>query len=456
MATKQTPVNTMELLQARLSKISEQVIVLENLAEAGDRPLSPEELKQIADYRAEFKDVEAQIAAKESSLEMAAKIATPLRRVTQPEPEPTNSNGGGDDVPQRQRVTGGDRPGVTRGSGGFISVGDFASAARKMAQGGRGDPRILNAPSSFGQEAVGADGGFAVPPDFRTEIMKQVMGEDSLFARTDQQVTSSNALTLPIDTNTPWDTSTGVQAAWVGESGTISGSKPSLKQLETKAHKLAALVPVTEELLADVPALTGYLNSKIADKFTSAINQAIVNGSGVGQPMGMMNAGCKVVVAKKGGQGAGTIIMENITKMWSRMYGKLRSNAVWLSNQDIEPQLQALVAPGPLFPAYLPPGGLSASPYSTLLGRPILPLEACATVGTEGDLILCDPSQYLTVIKAGGMRSDVSLHLYFDSDTMAFRFILRLGGQSYWPAPIARANGGNSLSPIVTLNSDRT
>jgi hypothetical protein len=54
------------------------------------------------------------------------------------------------------------------------------------------------------------------------------------------------------------------------------------------------------------------------------------------------------------------------------------------------------------------------------------------------------------------MRTDVSIHLYFDTDHVAFRFIMRLGGQSYWPAPIVRQNGSNTLSPIVTLNSSRT
>ena len=59
-------------------------------------------------------------------------------------------------------------------------------------------------------------------------------------------------------------------------------------------------------------------------------------------------------------------------------------------------------------------------------------------------------------LKAGGMRSDVSIHLYFDSDQTAFRFIMRVGGQSYWSAAITRQNGSNTLSPIVTLNSTRT
>ncbi len=81
--------------------------------------------------------------------------------------------------------------------------------------------------------------------------------------------------------------------------------------------------------------------------------------------------------------------------------------------------------------------------------------SVCQALGTEGDIILFDPTQYLTVLKAEGMRTDVSIHLYFDSDHTAFRFIMRVGGQSYWPAAISRQYAANTLSPIVTLSSTR-
>jgi hypothetical protein len=51
-----------------------------------------------------------------------------------------------------------------------------------------------------------------------------------------------------------------------------------------------------------------------------------------------------------------------------------------------------MVMPGttPAFPAYLPPGGSRGAPYATLIGRPIIPIEACSALGTEGDIILTD------------------------------------------------------------------
>jgi hypothetical protein len=41
-------------------------------------------------------------------------------------------------------------------------------------------------------------------------------------------------------------------------------------------------------------------------------------------------------------------------------------------------------------PVYLPPGGLSHAPFGTLMGRPVMPLEFCETLGTEGDIVLAD------------------------------------------------------------------
>lgn len=454
------PTNTIETLHVRLGELAEKSKVIQNVADAEKRALNAEEMKEMDETRREFDNVEAEIRARAHSVEMDARV----RELSAPQPRAIVPDGLDEEEaqpatrrPYGSSAHGGLAPGTSKSTLGFRSFGEWTIAARQT-KSGRGDPRILNAPTTFGQEGIDADGGFAVPPDFRANIMKQIQGEDSLLTLTDQQITSGNSLTLPLDTTTPWQTSGGVIPAWLGEGGTLTQSKPQLGQLETKLNKLGAMVPITEELMQDVPALTQWLNTKVPEKFTSFINEAIVNGNGVAKPQGMLNSACKVTVAAVSGQGAGTVVARNVTDMWSRCYGPARRRAVWLINQDVEPQLQLMVMPGttPSFPAYLQPGGLSAQPYGTLFGRPVIPIEACQAVGTEGDIILCIPDQYLTVIKGAGIRTDVSIHLYFDTDHTALRFVMRIGGQSYWPAAVARAHGSNTLSPIVTLNSTRT
>lgn len=458
---KKTPApsssNTLEQLHIKLGQLADESKEITNTAEAEKRELSADELARLDEIKVEFNRTEKEINVRAAVADMGDRVnalTVPQQRITQPEDMPEG------DVPQNaapaRRITGGLPVGTSKGTFGFRSMGDWALAARRH-KGGHYDQRILNAPSSFGQEGINEDGGFAVPPEFRSSILKLIQGEDSLISRTDQQTISGNSLSLPLDATTPWQTSGGVLPSWVGEGAAITPTKPKLGTVEVKAHKLAALVPLTEELMADAPALTSWLNSKVPEKFVAVINEAIINGDGVAKPLGMLNAGCKVTVSASANGAANTVKAQNIVDMWGRSYGPMRSRAVWFINQDVEAQLQTMVLPGssPTMPAYMPPGGLSTSPYATLFGRPVVTLEACQALGTEGDIILAIPDQYLTVVK-GGMRTDVSMHLYFDTDHTAFKFVMRVGGQSYWPAAVARAHGSNTLSPIVTLNSTRT
>lgn len=453
-----TPVNAIETLHLRLGNIAEESKVIQNIADAEGRPLSSEEMNKLDELKVEFNSLENEVRARATANEMDDRIQA-LAQPNQRRAKPADIDEGGEEEQPRQRVTGGFKVGATKGTFGFISMGEWATAAMRT-KAGKQDQRIMNAPTSFGSEGINEEGGFAVPPDFRAAILKSILEEDSLLSMCDQQTTTSNSLSLPLDHISPWNTSDGVQANWVGEGSTITQSKPKLGALDTKLHKLAALVPMTEELLSDAASMSRWLTSKVPEKFTSAINEALINGNGIGKPLGMLSAACKVTVAATANAAANTVKAQNITDMWARAYGKMRRNAVWFINQDVEAQLQTMVMPGtsPSFPAYLPPGGLSNAPYATLLGRPIITLEACQALGTEGDIILAIPNQYLVVTKGGnsGLRTDVSMHLYFDSDHTAFRFIIRIGGQSYWPSAVARAHGSNTLSPIITLNSTRT
>lgn len=366
-------------------------------------------------------------------------------------------------------VTGGEFRNDDKRRFGWSSLGEQAQAIRAAARPGGGtiDKRLLTehrsgtAPGTFGSELQGADGGFAVAPDFRNDIMQKVDGEDSLLARTDQHTSNSNAVTFPQDETTPWQTSGGIQAFWEGEGDEATQSKVSLKANTLRLAKLRALVPVTDELMEDTSFLDGYLTRKAGEKIDFAVTLGIIQGTGAGQPEGILNSNCLVSVAKEGSQVADTVVSQNIIKMWSRCYAPSRRRAVWLINQDVEPQLNAMSLIGKLATGaddtgwgvntYMPAGGLSQAPFATLYGRPVVPTQGCNTLGDEGDIILADLKEYLTIQKSGGIRQSTSVHLWFDYDTMAFKFVLRIGGTSWFTAAITPRSGSNTLSPFVTL-----
>lgn len=444
-----------DALQGNLLDFNEQTSNIQARADSEKRELTEEETTEVNRLFAEFQKTEAEI---ERRMKMKAQADT-LTKTFGRKTEPQAADGQGAET-QRRRMPA--QPySEDRGKWGWRSFGEFASSVRvASARNGSLDPRLIaNAPTTYGSEGVGEDGGFAVPPDFRTAIMEKVLAEDSLLSRTDQLTTTSNSITFPADETTPWDSSGGIQAYWSDEAALISQSKPSLKEKQVRLHKLTSLVPVTDELLQDAGALDGYLRRKVPEKFDFKIQNAIVRGSGSGQPVGILNSACLISVAKDTStspiQAADTIRYKNIVAMWARMYAPCRSRAVWLINQDIEPQLYNMQfregVTGPV-PIYMPANNASGSPFGTLFGRPVLPIEAASTLGDQGDIILADLSQYLSVTKTGGIRADVSIHLYFDYDTAAYRFIIRIAGMPWWGSAITPANGSATRSCFVTLD----
>ena len=123
-------------------------------------------------------------------------------------------------------------------------------------------------------------------------------------------------------------------------------------------------------------------------------------------------------------------------------------NAVWLINQNVEEQLYSMsltVGTGGL-PIFLPGGGLSAQPFSTLVGRPIIPSEQCPTVGTVGDVILANLQDGYILAEKGGIQSDMSIHVRFIYDESVFRFVMRVDGQPVISQAITPYKGGASYT----------
>ena len=456
-----------EQLKARLTELHEIANGIQAKADAEKRDLKVDEQTELEAVMAEFDQVENDIKRRERIVAQEQRLASPQPRAVAPNavasstPTAAPANAAPSNGLPNSRISSHEE----RARWGFQNMGEFcASVRRAVTNPSNIDQRLLQnaALGTYGSEAAGADGGFAVPPEWRSEIMRMVMGEDSILSRTDRQSVSGNSITFPVDETTAWQSTGGIQTYWDSEAATITQSKPQLKDLTIKLNRLTALVPVTEELLEDAPAMAGYVTSKAGEKMAFKVNDAIINGTGVGMPLGILNAPCKVQVSKVGSQTAATFHADNAVAMMARMPAQSFANSVWLINQDVVPQIMKLgfvvtsassttgVGAGAL---YLPPNGLAnTSTYGSLLGRPIIVTEACATLGTAGDVILADLSKYLSVVK-GAIKTDTSIHLWFDQNVMAFRFVMRMNGQPWLSSAIARKNGSNTLSHFITLET---
>lgn len=412
-------------------------------------PATAEQLAAIRAVQSELKDAQEVIALKEAADKEQKELAAGARRQAQAVAELAR--------PQRQtspeavipsRITGGDKPGASKGTFGFQSLSEYVKAARNHKATGTMDPRIANAATTYGREAVLPDGGFAVPPDYAATIEKVIDGaDDNLIKFVDVRPTSSNRFEQSIDEEKPW--TGGITVTWDGEGSQASAQKPKLAKLEIPVHKVRGMVNLTDELLEDAPAIQNMLTIGFAEALLYALNNVIVNGDGVAQPLGIMNSASKVEVAKKAAQAADTIVADNITAMWARLHQSCRGNAVWLINQDLEQQLPLMVVGTQ--PVYLPPGGLTGQPFGTIFGRPVVLSEEMKQLGDAGDIALFGGKHYLLMQRRGATLSS-SLHFLFDQDLQTVKVVARYGGRSKWNKTLARKNGStNTLSNIVTL-----
>jgi HK97 family phage major capsid protein len=349
---------------------------------------------------------------------------------------------------------------VATGSG--IEVGEdrrskdrFNSLGEQMAAimvagtpGGRVDPRLYNTASGL-NETTPSDGGFLVQQDYSSELLNDTFETGILSAKVRRRVpitgnsngTKINGIDETSRVSSRWG---GIVSYWEEEAAKLTGSKPKFRKIELNLKKLTGLCYATDEMLQDAAQLDEAIRNGFKSEFGFQFDDVILNGTGAGQPLGILNAGCLVTVPKETGQKAATILAENIEKMWSRMFARSLPTAEWFINQNTYPQLFQMshsIGTGGI-PVFLPPGGLSTAPYGALFGRPVTPIEQCASLGTVGDVVFADLANGYVLAEKGGVQADVSIHVRFEYAEQVFRFIVRVDGQPVRATALTPYKGG--------------
>lgn len=367
-----------------------------------------------------------------------------------------NAAPSGNDPAQRFIPAGGRAEVVTdEGDQPFATPGEFFQAVKIAGlYPGREDPRLraLRVRDATGlSEGVPADGGYLLQPQVAGGILERMYATGELLQRVagDPIGGGSNSMVYNgVDETSRVNGSQygGVTAYWLAEGGTISASKPKFRQIELKLKKVAALCYATDEQLEDLPNLESWLNRVVPNVLRFRTEDAFYNGDGVGKPLGIMNSPSLVSVTRTD---ASKVQLADVVNMWARRWAGVM-DYVWLINQDVIPQLMQLGSTYQF--VWMPPTGLSGSPYAMLFGKPVIEVEYAATLGTTGDIMLASLSQYQTINK-GGIKAASSIHVQFVTDETAFRFTYRIDGQPTWHSALTPANGSNTQSPFVVLTS---
>lgn len=354
--------------------------------------------------------------------------------------------------------------------GGFKSAGHFF---REVVQAGSMAPRsealkrwseAVNKTAGYMEEGDAGQGGYLVPVQVSNNIMEKTLEASIVEPRASIQPMMSNRLEIPADVDKDHSTSYfgGIIIYRPGEAGTKTPTNPTFEKIALTLHKVTGLCYASDELLSDSAiALESYINRKFSQAIAFVKDDDFINGSGANMPLGAFNSAnpSLVTVTAETGQGAATIVAENIIKMWSRLYPAGHGGAVWLANIECGPQLMGMsiaVGTGGI-PVWMPAGGVSGRPYETLMGAPLIYTEKCQALGTAGDICLGNFRDYIIGQKGSGAPDmATSIHVRFATDETAFRFVLRYDGQPAWTSALTPKRGSATLSPFVVLNSTRT
>lgn len=347
---------------------------------------------------------------------------------------------------------------------GFQSIGDFFQSVHQAYIPGQNsiDDRLMriSAAATGMNQTQGSQGGYLVPPSF-SQIIWDGMNElpDNLMRYCDVHQVVGESLTFNANGETSRATGSrfgGVRAYWINEADEKTASSPRFRRMTLEPQELAVLIYATDKLLRNAPALDSYIRRAAGEEIMWMVNDAIINGTGAGQPLGIMNSGALIEVAKSTGQAADTVELENIQAMYARLLSRARMGAAWYVNQDIEPALETLVFNVGMggFPVYFPSSGgfptATDAPNARLKGLPVRPAEYMRTLGDKGDILLAN-LQYYALGVQGGVEEAMSIHVRFAFDETAFRFVFRVDGQPWVNTPLTPANGTSTLSPFVTL-----
>ncbi|MFZ3473096.1 phage major capsid protein [Streptomyces sp. 4.24] len=339
----------------------------------------------------------------------------------------------------------------------FGNWSDFLSAVwtgNNTAESMTARADIKKIQNSFGS-SVPSDGGFLIPETLRSELLRVSL--ETALVRSRARVVPMETLNVPFpmidSTSNASSVHGGIVGYWTEEGGTLQGSAPKFGRINLQAKKLTVYSEVPNELFADsLISLEAFMNESFPEALSWFEDVAFVGGSGVGEPLGFLNAPAAVSVTKETSQTAGTIVWENIVKAYSRMLPASIARAVWVAHIDTFPELatMALSVGTGGSAVWIGNGDGAGAPPMTILGRPVIFTEKVSSVGTAGDINFVDFGYYL-IGDRQAMQAETSTHYQFGNDKTALRVIERVDGRPWIQSAITPQTGSNTLSPFVKV-----
>ena len=237
----------------------------------------------------------------------------------------------------------------------------------------------------------------------------------------------------------------GIEITWINEGGSKTVTDTNYRTLSLRPEEVAAIIPLTDKLIRNAASMVAYVSRRLGIAVAHAEEKKFYTGSGVGTPLGFINSGAELTVARATG---GAISFADIKAMEPYVYDPM-GTAKWYGNRAVKAQLLSLVGDG---------GGATniikvdqSTGQISIYGRPFRLTPYTAALGTKGDFCLCNFEEY--VIKDGsgpivetGYRSND-----WQQNKTSVKITSNVDGKATNKAPFAEEDD-LLISPFVVLD----
>ncbi|MBS7738371.1 phage major capsid protein [Chelatococcus sp. HY11] len=424
-------------LRSQRVEVVDQMRALITGAEAEDRDLSAEE-------QASYDELKARKASLDNRIQRSEELASSTAALDAV-------------VPAAARHQGIVRSLGPEASREFESFGEFMHAVRFNPNdqrlnfvegvGAQADENGLRSEMRMDNDA---SGGFMVPPQLR-QVLLEVPPQEALVRPRAQIIPAGSppdaGVTMPALDQTganPANMYGGVEVKWIGEGEEKPETDAKLREITLTPHEVAGFVTITDKLLRNWQAAGAFVERLLRGAVASAEDFAFLRGSGVHQPLGVLNAGATAYVNRVG---ANHVVYKDLVAMVGKLLMRGGGQPIWSMPQS------ALVDIATLKDDL---GNLIWHPNAregfagTLLGYPVRWNNRAPSLGTKGDILLADLSYYL-VKDGSGPFVATSEHVKFTSNKTVIKIFWNVDGAPWLTAPIKEENG-YTVSPFVGLD----
>lgn len=290
-------------------------------------------------------------------------------------------------------------------------------------------------------EGVDSAGGFLVPEDYQVELIKKIATMATIRNRARVATTGRDLAKWPkVNYTTDDKYTSGVRLTWTGEAPSSSTAHrvtdPQFGLYSIPVHTAMASFPMSNDLIEDSAFdILGISSDLLAEAFTLDENNAFINGSGVGRPMGMLTQvdgdGPASVVSGSGS----TLTADGIIDLIYALPAQYEANAVTIMSKATEKVIRKLKDSqnNYLWPVWPQVGNFGVSPRE-LLGYPVFRDEFMPAIASNAyPVIHGDLRGYLVLDRVGLSIQRLTDSAYAELNLTGLLARKRVGGQTIEP-----------------------